>query len=79
MTNTKILSTLNFETLAPPQPECENALPVALQPHAVCRGRAPHKHDLHVEQIAGSFSVQNETSFSMAESLMMVVLCPVDT
>ena len=27
-------------------------------------------HELHLEQIAGSFSVQDETSFSMAESLM---------
>lgn len=78
-TNTKILSTLNFETSAPPQPACENAVPVAFNPMQYVVAELFRGHELHVEQIAGSFSVQNETSFSMAESLMTVVLRPADT
>lgn len=79
VTNTKILSTLNFETSAPPQPACENAVPVAFNPMQYVVAELFRGHELHVEQIAGSFSVQNETSFSMAESLMTVVLRPADT
>ena len=36
-------------------------------------------HELRVEQITGSFSVLNETAFSMAESLMTMVIRPQDS
>ena len=75
VTNTKILSTLNFETSAPPQPACE----IAFDPMQYVVAELFRGHELHVEQIGGTFSVQNKTSFSMAESLMTVVLRPADT
>ena len=79
VTNTKILSTLNFETHSPPQPACENAVPVAFDPMQYVVAELFRGHELRVEQISGSFSVQNTSAFSMAESLMTVVLRPQDT
>ena len=79
VTNTKILSTLNFETRSPPQPACENAKPVAFNPMQYVVAELFRGHELRVEQIGGSFSVLNETAFSMAESLMTIVLRPQDT
>lgn len=79
VTNTKILSTLNFETRSPPQPACENAKPVAFNPMQYVVAELFRGHELRVEQIGGSFSVQNETAFSMAESLMTIVLRPRDS
>lgn len=76
VTNQKILSTLNFETRSPPQPACENAVPVAFDPMQYVVAELFRGHELRVEQITGSFSVQNETAFSMAESLMTVVIRP---
>ena len=36
-------------------------------------------HELRVEQIGGSFSVQNETALSMGEWLMTIVIRPQDS
>lgn len=79
VTDTKILSTLNFETRSPPQPACENAFPVAFNPMQYVVAELFRGHELKVEQIQGQFSIKNETAFSMAESLMTVVLRPADT
>jgi len=79
VSNTKILSTLNFETRSPPQPACENAVPVQFNPMQYVVAELFRGHELRVEEIKGSFSIQNTTAFSMAESLMTVVLRPADT
>lgn len=79
VTNTKILSTLNFETRSAPQPACENAKPVAFNPMQYVVAELFRGHELRVEQIGGSFSVLNETSLSMAESLMTIVIRPQDS
>ena len=79
VTNTKILSTLNFETTNEPQLACENSKGVDFNPMQYVVAELFRGHELQVEQIKGSFTVSNKTAFSMAESLMTVVLRPADT
>jgi len=57
----------------------KNAVPVAFDPMQYVVAELFRGHELRVEQITGSFSVLNETAFSMAESLMTMVIRPQDS
>lgn len=79
ITNTRILSTLNFETQMTPTPSCRPSKPVSFTPTEYVVAELFRGHALSAEIVQGSFTVYNETSLSITEALMTVVIRPKDT
>lgn len=77
--NSRILSNLNFDTSNSPTPACEDVVAVSFDATQYVDSFLYRGHALHVENIQGSFTVSNDTSLGITESLMTIVLQPQDS
>lgn len=71
-------STLNFVTNHAPRIACKSTTTQAFDATKHVRAEIYRGHTLAFEQIAGSFSVYNDSALSMAEALVTLVLRPDD-
>ena len=72
-------STLNFATSHAPRVACKSTVTQAFDATSHVRAEIYRGHDMVFEQIAGSFTVYNDSALSMAEALVTFVLRPDDT
>ena len=72
-------STLNFATSHAPRIACKSTTTQAFDATRHIRAEIYRGHDMVFEQIAGSFTVYNDSALSMAEALVTFVLRPDDT
>lgn len=79
LTDTRVLSTLNFESQMNPITSCQPTKPVVFSPTEYVVAELFRGHALASEVLQGSFTVQNSTSPSMTEALMTVIIRPKDT
>ena len=77
-TNETVLSTLNFETAQAPQQACAESTALNFDATQFVALELLRGSGLVAETLQGTFSVFNDTSLSMTESLMTVVVRPKD-
>ena len=78
ITDKQIVSTLNFKTSKIGQYACDAETVVQFDPTTHVQTKLYRGVALKLESTSGTFRIQNETDLSMPESLMTIVIEPVD-